>query len=86
MRRPIPIRVIIEEMETIGHEESRTVRAVRGLVKNKYIRRAVDRSSRSSYVLLKYVTETRQTYSFSIPTQDEEENKTRNEGHVSSSA
>ncbi len=51
--KPIPIRSIIEEMEKDGTSESRIIRAVRGLVKKKYIRRAIDRSSRSSYVKLR---------------------------------
>jgi len=52
-RKPIPIHIIIEEITSNSVTETRVVRAVRGLVKKKYIRKALDRSSRSSYVQLK---------------------------------
>lgn len=52
-RRPIPIHIIIEQITSNGITETRVIRAVRGLVKKKYLRKALDRSSRSSYVQLK---------------------------------
>ena len=54
-KKPIPIRIVIDTMGSQGHNESRTVRAFRGLVKKRYLRKAHDRSSRSSYVRLRSV-------------------------------
>lgn len=52
-KKPIPIRIVIDEMKSKDVTESRTVRAFRGLVKKNYLRRSNDRCSRSSYVRLK---------------------------------
>jgi len=52
-KTPIPIRLVMDEMESKGFNESRTIRAFRGLVKKNYLRKSLDRSSRSSYVRLK---------------------------------
>lgn len=54
-KKPIPIRIVIDKMESEGVSESRTVRAFRGLVKKRYLRKSHDRSSRSSYVRLRGV-------------------------------
>lgn len=52
-KKPIPIRIVIDTMESKGFNESRTVRAFRGLVKKNYLRKSNDRCSRSSYVRLR---------------------------------
>lgn len=52
---PLPMHEIMSEMDDKGFNKTRTIRAVRGLVKKRYIRKSFDRSSRSSYVKIKNI-------------------------------
>lgn len=50
---PLKMSEIMSTMDENGFNKNRTIRAVRGLVKKRYIRKSFDRSSRSSYVQLR---------------------------------
>ena len=54
-KKPVPINDLLDIAINIGATQTKAVRAVRTLVKKKYIRKSYDRSCRSSYVQLRKI-------------------------------